>query len=515
LFGHHTCIFYDSTEQLWNICLPLIRDGMRDGLKCVYIADDHNSEEVKSVFESQLQSPGLFTKVVDATSLAFFNSPISINNIIRQLYSQVEAALAEGSSGLLLLIEMTWILRTWSGAAYLGEYEAAMQELISRGPMLRTICLYKRRTFPGSLLLDALRTHPYVYTEDGLHENPHFLPPLVFLSRDARVQFRWWLKTINPALTSPQPPVDDLPAPQKPSNAAARSSKKYSKAQVYNLESLTPLLTSDTDQRRWKIHCLGSLQIYRQDGTPVNWNAANGATLKAKTLFAYLLFRGQKGAAAEEIADLLWPEAKSMEQSLNRLYHTIHCLRIALSPELTSSRDSSFVLTRDQRYFLAIPKDTWIDTHMFEELCYQGEQLLREDDDEQALVCHLAAEKLYKGDLLEDIPLEYTTNIEQDWCWSQRYWLQEMYLKMLTYMAGIYRRRDDAHRASAYCEKALRIDPASERAHQEMMRIFHFTGRRDALERQYRLCYQALERFEGNVPSPATQALYQSLIATL
>jgi DNA-binding SARP family transcriptional activator len=90
-----------------------------------------------------------------------------------------------------------------------------------------------------------------------------------------------------------------------------------------------------------------------------------------------------------------------------------------------------------------------------------------------------------------------------------------MYLKMLTYMAGTFRRRNDIPRALGYCEKVLRIDPCSERAHQEMMRIFHVSGRRDALDRQYRLCIQALERYDGRRPSPTTQALYQSLAATL
>ena len=111
--------------------------------------------------------------------------------------------------------------------------------------------------------------------------------------------------------------------------------------------------------------------------------------------------------------------------------------------------------------------------------------------------------------------MQYTENVDKDWCWSRRYWLQEMYLKMLTYMAGTFRRRNDVPRALGYCEKVLRIDPCSERAHQEMMRIFHVSGRRDALDRQYRLCFQALERYDGRAPSPATQALYQSLIASL
>ena len=46
----------------------------------------------------------------------------------------------------------------------------------------------------------------------------------------------------------------------------------------------------------------------------MQWNVANGATTKTKTLFAYLLHCGVKGASAEEIADLLWPQAEFPEQ---------------------------------------------------------------------------------------------------------------------------------------------------------------------------------------------------------
>ena len=49
--------------------------------------------------------------------------------------------------------------------------------------------------------------------------------------------------------------------------------------------------------------------------------------MKTKTLFAYLLQQGGKGAQTDDLADLLWPDANSMEAARNRLYHTVRCLR--------------------------------------------------------------------------------------------------------------------------------------------------------------------------------------------
>ncbi|MBI3360968.1 MAG: MEDS domain-containing protein [Chloroflexi bacterium] len=513
-FNQHLCIFYERGDDLWNSCAFLIQDRMPAGFKWLYVVDEHSFYDVKSALESHLPPTLPAGEVVDAGSLGLLDTPISVNTIIAQLSAQTKSALAEGFSGLFLLVEMTWSMRMSFGAAYLGEYESRLHELLATTPM-RAACLYNRRVFTESMVLDVLRTHPGVFAADGMHENPHFVPPAAFLCGDMRTHLHYWLKAISPTLADTWHQENVAPETVYPARSAPRYLNVMSKASIYNLESPTPLVASDTSQRRWKIHCLGNLQVYRQDNTPVRWNTVNGATLKTKTLFAYLLHCGQQGATAEEIADLLWPEANSTGQSLNRLYHTVHCLRMALSPELTSSRDSPFILNDDQRYYLALPEGTWIDNSVFEQLCYRGERLLRENNDEASLICHLAAESLYGGTLLADIPVQYIENVDNDWCWSRRYWLQEMYLKMLTYMAGIYRRGEDHSRALAYCEKVLRVDPCAERAHQEMMRIFHLTDRRDALERQYRLCAQALKRYDGRAPAPTTQALYQSLAAGL
>lgn len=511
--NQHRCIFYECTDDLWNLCVPLIHESAHTGFKWLYIADEHDVRDVLSAIKSHLQ-PLPRGEAVNADSLSLLETSISFNTIISKLRAHAQLALEEGFHGLFLLTEMTWSLRTSFGVAYLSEFEGRLHELLSSTSM-RAGCLYNRRVFPETMILEALRTHPGVYAADGLHRNPHFVPPTALLSGDVRIQLQHWLRAISPTLADAWDQQNEASEPSHASPPISHPASTISKVPIYSLESPVPLVASNTDQHRWKIHCLGELKVYRQDGTPVRWNMMHGATLKTKTLFAYLLHCGQKGATAEELADFLWPEANSTEQGLNRLYHTVYCLRMALSPALTSSRDSPFVLNDDQRYYLSLPEGTWIDIPVFEQLCYKAERLLRENKDEESLICHRAAENLYRGALLADIPAQYAENVDKDWCWSRRYWLQEMYLKMLTYIAGTYRRRNDIPRALVYCEKVLTIDACSERAHQEMMRNFHASGRRDALDRQYRLCIQALERYDGRAPSPVTQALYQSLIATV
>ena len=182
--------------------------------------------------------------------------------------------------------------------------------------------------------------------------------------------------------------------------------------------------------------------------------ALSGGRFKIKATFAYLMQRGARGASIEEIADLIWPKAH-LTQSLNRLYHTIHCLRqLLLSPESPPTRGCIQIVCRNGRYYLSLPDGTWIDLPIFEQLCRQGEKLFRLGQFEQALMCCQAAERLYGGSLFSDIPLEYVENAELDWCWSQRFWIERMHLRILTYIAAIYRVRKDHELALRYCTRS-------------------------------------------------------------
>lgn len=271
-------------------------------------------------------------------------------------------------------------------------------------------------------------------------------------------------------------------------------------------------MQADSAEQRWKIRCLGVLRVYRQNGAPIQWQSAKGATRKTKTLFAYLLHRGEQGARAQELADLLWPQADE-RNSMNRLYHVVNSLRQVLQGDTRTPRQSPFLLHHDQHYRLALPPHTWIDYPLFQELCYRAANLQAQNSLEQALLCFQSAERLYTGDYMQDIPNEYAENPDRDWCWSRRYWFREMYIKMLANLSEIHRRMNQLAPALEYADKALTLDPCSELANREKLLTLHASHRPDAVKRQYRLYCQALKQFEMGEPQPALRELYKSLSA--
>jgi two-component SAPR family response regulator len=517
LIYDHLCVLYEGGDDLVRKCTTLVGDAVSAGLRWVDLANAGISPTGGARFAEDVRASGV---VIDAGAFFDLNTPpVCISSVIEKLRGLGAQAVSDGYRGLLVLIDMSWMIESPSGLANHGELEAALHRLATSAP-IRIASLYNRSIFPAKILLDALRTHAAVLDGGAACRNPHFLPPEIYLSGDAEQKLERWLFTLrnwNMDLASAESGTDKgeasiVPAIGATLGAPAAARAEYLPGNGDARKAVARSAPAVLALKRWNVRCLGDLRVYRHDDQPVAWNRCGGATYKTKTIFAYLLQKGAQGASVEEIADLLWPDAVDLTQSLNRLYHTIHCLRLALSPDLSSSRNSPYVVGRNRRYYLMLPEGTWIDVPVFEQFCRQGEKLLNTGDIDQSLVCHMAAERLYTGSLFSDIPVEYVENRETDWCWSQRFWLERIYLKMLTYTAIICRRRDDQKTALQYCERVLKIDPCAETAHQEAMRIYHDAGRRDAVERQFRLCRESLKRFEDRQPSASTITLARELM---
>jgi two-component SAPR family response regulator len=495
----HDIIYYAHAQRLWEICAALLREQSAQGGDWRYVADEHQPGQVARMLGAQGVTVGAGA-IIPATSLGFHASPVRVAPIIAALRELLLQVLGQPPQGILLLIEMTWAIRSPSGAVYLREYEAALHELLVQH-QARAVCLYNQTTLLDTQLLLSLHMHQSVVGPAGLCANPFFVAPEIYARRDERAQFVHWLNSIHPGAA-------ELPASAaSPSTPAAQP--------VYDLEAPPLFIAQNSDQGQWKIRCFGQLRVYRQDGELVRWQVGRAASRKTKTLFAFLLYRSEAGAAAEELTALLWPQADDQSGALNRLYHVVNALRQALSPGLARLRESPFVLNERGRYFLAVPPHTWIDLPMFQELCYRGAQLLWANDPAQALICYESAERLYTGDYLADIPQQYADYAEEDWFWSRRYWLRDMFVKLLYSIAQIHRVQGQIAAALSYADRALRIEPISEAAHQEKLLALHAARRRDALDRQYRLYCQLLEQAQLGSPAPDLAALYQRLRAEL
>ena len=262
---------------------------------------------------------------------------------------------------------------------------------------------------------------------------------------------------------------------------------------------------------RWKIRCFGRLRIYRTDGSQVNWDDFRRRHPQVQD--AVCLSAAERRAGRHDgriVPTCCGRRRTSVETARNRLYHTVKCLREALQGKPGRGAGMREHLLRDgSRYILVPPERSWLDISTFEQLCRQSHSHIKSGASDEALICLQAADRLYTGDLFEDIPADYADNTEHDWCWSKRYWLRDMFFKVQRDAARIHRERQDFSTALAHCQKALAIDPLCEIAHEEAMRVFRAQGRREAIDRQYKLYRDSLRHFDDRPQSAWLRQVYR------
>ena len=221
---------------------------------------------------------------------------------------------------------------------------------------------------------------------------------------------------------------------------------------------------------------------------------------KAQNLLCYLLVNRGRTHSRESLASLFWGDHPTV-QSKKYLRTAVWQVRSALQePEegelLLISADSARIN----------PNATIVlDVAEFEQ-AYLSSQPLPGKKLEPAHI-HLLqkAVDLYRGDLME--------GCYEDWCLYERERLQNMYLAILDKLLSVCEEQGDSAAGWKYAACILRHDPACERTHQRLMRLYYQAGDRASGLRQYERCVTALRNELGVKPSRQTVELYERICA--
>lgn len=390
-----------------------------------------------------------------------------------------------------LVVDMGWVVGNLQGATGLENWGGVADRLSAHFD-LPVISLYNQDITIEEQIQAALRAHRQFLAPSGLYANPYWIPVSLLEGGALDEQLSFMLGRVVPDYAG-------LLARRQQGQMFARG------ATPSWLAPPRAGLGNPAKAARWQVHCLGRLKVFI-GGTEVNWNLPGGAPKKTRTLFAYLLQSGEKGAHADQVSELLWPEGESEERKRARLHHTVAMLRKALG-------GSGAVERMGETYRLKPPPGSWIDIDTFEQLCRRGLSLYKRGELNAALRVYAAADQLFGGDLFEDLPLEYVRSETDDWCMPRRIWLREMAVKLQYDFAKVCMSSGRTREALAHCQKALAIDPASEGANAEAMKIFVAQGRHDAMHRQYRQYKAALEAI-GAREGIEIKSLYRDLSQT-
>lgn len=260
----------------------------------------------------------------------------------------------------------------------------------------------------------------------------------------------------------------------------------------------------DTEPPLLRLRLLGGFQV-KVNGRAVPDSAWQRRS--ARGLVKLLATEPGHRLHREQVLDILWPDLEP-RSAINSFRQALHLARRALgqveesreipAPGVSGPPPPAYLLTAGDSVALD-PKHTWIDADHFELLAdaVQGSEEIHAY--EEALAA-------YGGELLPEDRYE-------DWTRVRREKLVERRLDLLLGLSELLERRGDLGRAAELARDALSTDPLREDIHRRLMRLYAAEGSRHHALRQYQACRDALQRELDVSPEPATEALYQEILA--
>lgn len=177
--GQHICALYDTESEQLAIATEYVRDGLRRGERCLYVAGSQGALEQlqASLTRRQVDARGAIDRgaLVMAThgEAHLRDGHFDSERMLGMLNEAMESALRDGFNGLRCCGDMSWLLGEPSGWQQVVQYEALLNDFFHRAPGAG-MCQYDRARLPSSVISDALRTHSTTVDREGHLPNPFF-----------------------------------------------------------------------------------------------------------------------------------------------------------------------------------------------------------------------------------------------------------------------------------------------------------------------------------------------------
>jgi hypothetical protein len=173
--GDHVGHFYQSVTEWKDVAAPYLLAGLESGEKCVYFV----SADRREVLRETLSAAGAPVDDVLASGQLVLDEGKSDP---AQMQDALADALSEIPQKFPLLRwggDMTWSLKKLPTSEKLMEWETHCNAI--ENPLAVFLCQYDLTAFLGSVVMDALKTHPVCVVGSVIHQNPYYLEPERFL----------------------------------------------------------------------------------------------------------------------------------------------------------------------------------------------------------------------------------------------------------------------------------------------------------------------------------------------
>jgi DNA-binding SARP family transcriptional activator len=249
---------------------------------------------------------------------------------------------------------------------------------------------------------------------------------------------------------------------------------------------------------RIEIRCLGRFEVNSTFSQVDCWHS-----IKAKSVFQYLLIKPREPTVKEILMETLWPDY-SPQAASNNLKAAIHNLRLILNNVLAIPENIQCVLFRHGSYIINPEINMWIDIEEFEKCWVSGRRFEKEGKICEAIQEFEKAEALYRGDYLED-------ECYEEWTLLRRETLKDIYLIILSKLSDYSMHQGDYESCIHYSQKILAKDPCREDTYRSLMFCYTKLGQRNRALRWYEICRQTNKSELNTEPENKTIVLYNKI----
>jgi len=177
----HICAFFNTVDEQHRVLRPFIKDGFDRGDKAYHYVDPERQEEHLSwLADAGINVPEAMAagqlEVWPWKDSTLRGGRFDLDTWLASFEQVLQSGPAAGYAQTSFLGHMEWALLDLPGVGDLIEYETRVNYVIPKydGPV---ICTYDLTKFGASVVMDALRTHPFVIIGGLLQENPFFVSP--------------------------------------------------------------------------------------------------------------------------------------------------------------------------------------------------------------------------------------------------------------------------------------------------------------------------------------------------
>jgi DNA-binding SARP family transcriptional activator len=242
------------------------------------------------------------------------------------------------------------------------------------------------------------------------------------------------------------------------------------------------------------VRLLGGFEVWHGD-RPV----AGFESQKVRALFAYLVCHRDRAFSRDRLAGLLWPD-RDPDGARHALRQAVYNLKSALPSAVPP------VLSGQLGVQLNPAAGMWTDVEAFERAVQRGKEAGAVDP------YHLTtAAQLYRGELLAGFFVKDSEAFEE-WLLGEQERLREAVIDVLRTLIETYRRRGEYRFGLHYARRLATVEPLSEEACRELMRLSLFAGRRSRALEAYEKLRSLLRSELGVDPLKETRDLYESIL---